>query len=117
MNDFSGMELDFVDWKNVVADVYQESTSTDIYGEVSTVRTLIDEDVKCGKWIESTQQTTESDKFVGQELGWLFISSPGYKIDVTYVFVIDSVDYYVTGFKNMGQFGEIYLVSYRKEHL
>ena len=104
----------FQDWQKFTASFYQLTETKDANGRVVKGETLLGTET-VAKWKDNVQETNVNDKFVGQESGRLALPPVSYTIDTTCHFKIDGVKYMVVGVDNIAGFGEVLIISYRRD--
>jgi hypothetical protein len=106
----------FADWRKKTVDIKQATTTTNATtGVVTEGETVVASGVGINYWTGTSQVTSQIDKFVDQAVGSALLP-PSITVDTTMFMEIDGVKHYITGVDDIAGFGDIVVVSWRREH-
>ena len=109
----------FDNWRNATVTFEQFVSTTNAAGQpIESWETVTgDENIKVNFWTDASRETNVNDRFVDQVTGTVLIKPNNitFKPDTTMRFSVDGVYYYVEGFDDVAGFGEVYVLSWRRE--
>jgi hypothetical protein len=105
----------FAHWRKKTATIYSYATTVDADGVPSDTATVVSSGVKIAYWIDQAIETNINDQFAGQVTGQAIVPTD-LAITNKMTMTIDGTTHYVTGVNDIGGFGEIKLVSWRREN-
>lgn len=105
----------FLDWKKKTVTFYRKTTTVDANGVPSDTAVVIASGVKIGFWVDRAIESNLNDRFVGEAIGRAML---GQDMGLTTEdwFEIDGVKHFITGVNDVGGFGEVIIVSWRRGH-
>lgn len=109
----------FSDWQNVTGTFEQYVSTTNAAGQPieSWVTVTGGENVKVNFWTDSSRETNVNDRFVDQATGTFLINPAdiSFAPDTTMRFNVNGTIYYVEGFDDTADFGQVYVLTWRRE--
>jgi len=105
----------FSDWRKKTVDIKKLEITVDSEGRQTETESTVESDVDVNFWTGSSQETNVNDKFVNQATGQAILP-PDITV-TTKMWMEDSEGkYYITGVDDVAEFGELTLVSWRREY-
>jgi hypothetical protein len=105
----------FADWRTKTATIKRLTTTQDAAGRPVSGETTVAADVAINYWTDSSRVTSQSDRFVDQALGSAILPAE-LSVDTTMWMEIDGVKHHIIGVDDVAGFGEVLLVSWRREY-
>ena len=109
----------FDNWRNATVTFEQFVSTTNAAGQpIESWETVSGgENIKVNFWTDASRETNVNDRFVDQATGTVLIKPNNitFKPDTTMRFSVEGVYYYVEGFDDVAAFGDVYILSWRRE--
>lgn len=117
MSDFTDILDDFADWLTLTGDVYEKTTTQNAAGQTVEVNNLLQSGLTVNFWIDTSKETSQSDKFVNKEVGTILLDPQEvtFTPDTTQYFLVGAIVYLFQGVDNIAEFGEVYKITYTRD--
>ena len=115
MSELNGLLDEFSDWKTVTGTFYELTTGLDSQGRPTETWVSRYANESVNFWTDNSLETNANEKFVNNAVGKMLVRA-SLPITNKYKFTVGTVDYFITGYDDIGGFGEMKVLGWKREY-
>ena len=105
----------FANWRTKTATLKRNTVTVDSSGVPQETEQTVASGLRVNFWTDQSVESNVNDKFVDQATGRVILPH-AVAVDTTMWLEIDGEKHYVTGVDDVGGFGDVLVVSWRRQY-